>query len=246
LVIVAKPDQSFKWGGHAISGDHAVLLTPGGEIDCVSPPGSSLFTMSVAERCLAEVGPTSRLPQGIEVLSSDAVNELRETLHLVCREIAEPLAHRKEHELCEKLEKGIPRQLYELAASKAGYRQQRDRLRDRALERAVEVIIEAIREPLTVNDICREVGVSHRTLEYAFQACFDLSPKAYIRTVRLNCVRKELRLSDPASTSITKVAVRWGFRHMGQFAADYRKLFMELPTETLGRRSQRKAGEPRI
>ena len=113
----------------------------------------------------------------------------------------------------------------------------------------MEVIIDGVHEPLTVDDICREVGVSHRTLEYAFRARFDLSPKAYIRTLRLNCVRKELRMSDPLTTSITKVANRWGFWHMGQFAADYRKLFVEIPTETLGWRSQRRAegsGRPHL
>ena len=49
-------------------------------------------------------------------------------------------------------------------------------------------------------------------------------------------------MSDPSSTSITKVANRWGFWHMGQFASDYRKLFVELPSDTLGRRSQRMKG----
>jgi AraC-like DNA-binding protein len=34
---------------------------------------------------------------------------------------------------------------------------------------------------------------------------------------------------------VTAVALRWGFGHLGQFAADYRARFGELPSETLRR-----------
>ena len=33
--------------------------------------------------------------------------------------------------------------------------------------------------------------------------------------------------------TVAEVAGRWGFWHMGQMAADYRKLFDELPSQTL-------------
>ncbi|UCG61547.1 MAG: helix-turn-helix domain-containing protein [Candidatus Zixiibacteriota bacterium] len=36
-------------------------------------------------------------------------------------------------------------------------------------------------------------------------------------------------------TTIADVANHWGFWHMGQFSADYRRLFGELPLETLRR-----------
>jgi AraC family ethanolamine operon transcriptional activator len=32
---------------------------------------------------------------------------------------------------------------------------------------------------------------------------------------------------------INEIANRWGFWHMSQFAADYRRFFGELPSETL-------------
>ena len=45
-------------------------------------------------------------------------------------------------------------------------------------------------------------------------------------------MRHEL-LAGSADTRISDVANRWGFWHMGSFAADYRKQFGELPSETL-------------
>ena len=40
---------------------------------------------------------------------------------------------------------------------------------------------------------------------------------------------------DPSTTRVTDVANEWGFWHLGQFAADYRRHFGELPSETFER-----------
>jgi len=49
--------------------------------------------------------------------------------------------------------------------------------------------------------------------------------------VRLNGVRRQLGRVAP-DIPITDVANSWGYWHMGQFAADYRKHFGELPSVT--------------
>ena len=36
-------------------------------------------------------------------------------------------------------------------------------------------------------------------------------------------------------TSVTDAANRWGFWHMGDFAMNYRRMFDELPSDTLKR-----------
>jgi AraC family ethanolamine operon transcriptional activator len=76
------------------------------------------------------------------------------------------------------------------------------------------------------------VGVSRRTLEYAFQERFGLSPKAYMLARRLGEVRAELR-QDDGELSITRIANQWGFDHLSRFAAFYRRQFGELPSETI-------------
>ncbi len=89
-------------------------------------------------------------------------------------------------------------------------------------------------DPVTVRDLLGISGASWRTIDYAFRERFDITPKEYLKTVRLNGVHKELRGGvDPSSTRICDIANGWGFWHMGQFAADYRKMFGELPSQTL-------------
>jgi AraC family ethanolamine operon transcriptional activator len=86
---------------------------------------------------------------------------------------------------------------------------------------------------LTVLDLCQELGVSERTLHYAFQEVRGLSPIAYFKANRLNAVRQELKAAPAGTTTVGEIARRWGFLHSGEFAADYRRLFGELPSQSL-------------
>ena len=61
-----------------------------------------------------------------------------------------------------------------------------------------------------------------------------MTPKAYLKAVRLDGVRDELKKACP-NEKIINIAGRWGFWHPGQFAADYNKQFGELPTATLAK-----------
>jgi len=89
--------------------------------------------------------------------------------------------------------------------------------------------------PYTVRGLAHAAGCSERTLRRAFHARFGVGPKTYLLAQRLTGARRELRGSDPDATKIVDVANRWGFWHMGQFAADYRLFFGELPSMTLWR-----------
>jgi len=90
------------------------------------------------------------------------------------------------------------------------------------LAREAEEIMESFADrPLTTTNLCRQLCVSRRSLFYAFQDTFGVSPMAYYKAKRLSRVRTELKALDPASTTVREVALRWGFHHAGQFAHDY-------------------------
>jgi AraC family ethanolamine operon transcriptional activator len=88
--------------------------------------------------------------------------------------------------------------------------------------------------PLSIAELCVQFGVSRRTLQYAFQEALGLNPIAYLRAVRLNHVRRELRLGG----FVTSAATKWGFWHLSSFAHDHRILFGELPSATVRRFSR--------
>jgi AraC family ethanolamine operon transcriptional activator len=89
--------------------------------------------------------------------------------------------------------------------------------------------------PQTIDDLCRVAGTSRRTLEYAFRDYFGTSPKRFTKVLRLNAARNDLLRGDVSSARVVEIASGWGFTHMGQFAADYRHMFGEKPSETLHR-----------
>ncbi len=87
----------------------------------------------------------------------------------------------------------------------------------------------------SIVDVCAQTGASLRSLQYAFREVMRLTPVAYLRILRLNRVRGELRTAIGVETTVTRIATNWGFLHLGEFARDYLRLFGERPSETLVR-----------
>ena len=109
------------------------------------------------------------------------------------------------------------------------------RKRDMALRTAVDFIVESDSPVTSVRELCSIANVSERTLEYAFRERFGQSPKKFLLIHRLNNVRRMLRHADPDADRIYEIAGHHEFFHMGQFTSDYKRLFRELPSETLRR-----------
>jgi AraC-like DNA-binding protein len=87
---------------------------------------------------------------------------------------------------------------------------------------------------LTPSELCAAADVSERRLRYAFNDIYGLSPLAYLRIRALHSARQQLRTRAGPATTVTRVATDWGFWHLGRFSAQYRNLFGELPSDTLG------------
>ncbi len=107
--------------------------------------------------------------------------------------------------------------------------------RKRMVDRAREYALGHLDEPLSILDLCSHIGASRRKLQYCFQETLGINPVAYLRALRLNAVRRELRERQEAY-GVQEVAARWGFWHLSRFASDYRTLFGESPSQTLQRR----------
>jgi transcriptional regulator GlxA family with amidase domain len=78
-------------------------------------------------------------------------------------------------------------------------------------------------------------GIAGRTLYKHFRLSKGVAPMAYLRNVRLRKARDDMLRGNPAD-KVTDIAKRWGFDHLGRFAAEYRRCYGEMPSETLRRR----------
>lgn len=113
---------------------------------------------------------------------------------------------------------------------------ERNALSSAAIVRKVEDWVDG-QSPATIQiaDLCQALHLSRRTLQRAFTEVLGIGPARYLTLKRLTAVRAELRRSDPAFIRVTDTAIKYGFWELGRFAQDYRRMFGERPSETLGK-----------
>ena len=87
---------------------------------------------------------------------------------------------------------------------------------------------------VTLSELCAEVQGNERTLLMGFTELMGCSPGTYHRAYRYNLARADLLDAVPGTT-VTEIAMRWGFYHLGRFSTGYHKQFAETPSATLAR-----------
>jgi AraC-like DNA-binding protein len=102
-----------------------------------------------------------------------------------------------------------------------------------SLHLAEEFLAARLEEPVSVAEVARAAGTSVRSLYRAFQNKHGYGPVGFLRRQRLEAARRDLLKGAPGETSVTEVALRYGFAHNGRFAAEYRRCFGDLPSKTL-------------
>ena len=94
-----------------------------------------------------------------------------------------------------------------------------------------QLLIRADLQEIDVERISRALNVSRRKLEMAFNHEVGMGPARYIKLLRLNEIRREIRLRA-AGEGVADIASRWGLWHPSHFSASYFDLFGELPSAT--------------
>lgn len=106
----------------------------------------------------------------------------------------------------------------------------------RAAHLAKDYIFNNLGTDLNISRLSEATGCARATLHKGFKERYGVSPSQYIKIIRLNRVHEELlKLKDTRSGTITDVAMKWGFFHLGRFSSYYWQLFCETPRETVRR-----------
>ncbi|MBD8898934.1 helix-turn-helix domain-containing protein [Rhodanobacter sp. DHG33] len=92
-----------------------------------------------------------------------------------------------------------------------------------------------MRQDIYLSEMCNAAGVSERALRYAFEDLLGLSPNRYLSMLRLCTACRSLSLSDASRRSVKSVALSCGLWDLSRFADHYRRVFGELPSDTLMR-----------
>jgi AraC-like DNA-binding protein len=103
-----------------------------------------------------------------------------------------------------------------------------------SVKRAVEYMHAELGSPLGIADLVAVSGVAGRTLFKHFKDAYGTSPMQYLQGARFDKVHEELSRIEQTE-SISSIALRWGFTHLGRFSVDYRERYGESPSQTLTR-----------
>ncbi len=105
---------------------------------------------------------------------------------------------------------------------------------DPGLEMAEAYILSNLGEQISLADLVTVSNTSPSSLLRAFRIHRGTTPMKYVKQLRLESAQRALLSAKNGTTSVTTVAMDHGFFQLGRFAADYRRAFGELPSETLG------------
>lgn len=109
--------------------------------------------------------------------------------------------------------------------------------RDRIVQTAIDYMRANASEEIGILDVCAATHVSRRTLQYCFEERLNISPLQYLKALRLNQARRqlkhlvELQVAHEHQNTIASVAALCGFNHASRFASDYKRMFGELPSQ---------------
>lgn len=231
------PEDAIWNGQHAPAGALS-LLPPFEEVDGRASAGFSWLTVAVPpdvwNRCLALAGREDP-PDKLNVLRipDAALKPLMARFQLCRRELESTANHpAKAGSAADRTAALVSDAFTTACEQESGISVAHGSLRNRArlARRAEAWMREHLDQTLQIPDLCLALRVSRRELEYAFRATFDVSPREHLETLRMNAIRRVLLRGG--DKRLIDIAHAHGVTHLGRFAASYRALFGESPSET--------------
>jgi AraC-like DNA-binding protein len=105
--------------------------------------------------------------------------------------------------------------------------------RPRTVKRTLDAMHAEPGRLFTAAELAGIAGVGIRVLQESFRQHVGVPPLTYLRRLRLEGVHAELSRAGPGQVSVSEVATRWGFTHLGRFAGAYRVRYGVSPSQTL-------------
>lgn len=92
-------------------------------------------------------------------------------------------------------------------------------------------VADADAPPVSLGASAAALGYSERRLQQAIEEHFGISFVRFVRAARLHQARAALR-AHGRRDSVSAIATRYGFWHLGRFSRYYRETFGEAPSQT--------------
>lgn len=237
--ILSQRQPEVRWCGLPFTEETLVVTPRDGELTAISGHLFANYTFSIPETQLRSIAEQQFQTDWDDLageseasfrVPAPTMNSLRQTLAQLACAIRNRAPSIPIGAISSSCASAVINALLQSTERKA---ERRVRNRQRMISTVRDLIDHEIAGVETVADLCREAGVSERTLQYAFQELVGVSPKRYLLLQRLANVHRGLLFATPSTERVADVAIRFGFWHMGQFARDYRSVYGVNPSTTL-------------
>jgi AraC-like DNA-binding protein len=237
--IPSKPQRELNINGVPVSSESITCFSNG--LDSVSEPMFNAYTISLDAGQLRK--SLNRLGKGERSFRAESRRLETDELFPVRRNLSEALALASRTDLqqetrtalFENFERQLPETIVGLWSGGAADHQSASAgSRRQVVRRTMDLLASDSRRQCGIQDLCDAGACSQRTLERAYREQFGITPKQYLNRIRLAGVHRAL-LNAEEGRSIGDLAAHWGFWHLSQFAANYRAMFGELPSQTARR-----------
>ena len=231
FLLANRAEQGFIWRKNSLTGNNIGILREGMEHSSITPNNFYAAHVSIENVFLEEF---------LEIMGHENLMEIiggKETINI---DLEDKVKIFKLVEfLCENdikdptiVKFDLPELIVNtLAKSFTGYRFKKDSVRVKLFKKTQEIIHTNYENKIQIYSLCKQLGISERNLRYTFTKHAGMSPKKYIKHYRLNKVRK--LIVSGKYEKIVEASHDVGFWQSGKFAADYKLLFGEFPSDTL-------------
>lgn len=234
FILPGNMSQDFSWRSQRLSGKRIGLLRSNMKHFTVLPTNFFATLISLSNRYFCDL--IIKLKYDVNLIKVIQQREMIEIDHEDAYKIQQIVIElcNSEHIDSDLLTDELPVLLFKAIENVKDTLQNSitSRPKDMNFGRAIDFIDKNLKQKLNSEIVCSACGISERNLRYLFQEMIGLSPMRYIKCLRLNKIRKEI-LNNNNEFDIGLIVTNWGINHYGYFAADYKKLFGVLPSDTL-------------
>ncbi len=235
FAIFRSANGEFLASGRQVANDKLVIVPDGTGTDIVAPDLCGSDDISISQQHFEELAdavcPSWYRPETMTVVEGDTAR-LHALRNAIVAQVNRPVVSPGDEEIANLVGELIAW----IAESTRGARAERvsdHAVKVRLAKIAQEFIEHHYRDGVRTEDLCRVTGVGVRHLQRCFRDYFDVTITEYVKTLRLEKARRELAAARPEENSVTAIALRHGFKHLGRFSVEYRRRFGETPSRTL-------------
>lgn len=250
LSIVAPVDDGrpMVHRGHGIGPLQAALIRSGEGYECVGRSGARFVIASVAQETLErhaadlwhEAAGWRHAPDRLQFPDSEHRSRYLHACRRILGIVHEQPGVLGDQRVATLLEEKVLEALLLNANEVPSAAQGRNRYR--LARQTYRYLLDRPGEIPSIRKICAATRASYATLERAFRKTYGMTPKALMTAMRLSGARRALLHPDP-TTTVTAVALDWGFLELGRFSVQYHQRYGEVPSETLHRARGRPAAD---